>query len=177
MSFGVKLTSTDIDRQIHILKQFPEIASKHFKPGLKRSAEALAGKISPNIPELTGRARKAFGSKVLGTKIESLKAQVGWYDKDDPWYINIVEYGARPHRLTSGSNSRSKRAQAEIERGEGGGGGSQPVYILNVGWRRMGIHPGFSKRGFMLAGLSGAWPVVKTELEQANESIVKELAL
>jgi len=172
--YGVKLTSSDVDRQIHILRHFPEIVQKHYKPGLKRSAEALAAKIRPNIPELTGKARKTFGSKVTGAQVESMRAEVGWYDKNDPWYINIVEYGARPHKLNKGSSSRSKRAQAELKTVTSAPG--TPVYILNAGWRTMRIHPGFSKRGFMLAGLSGAWPVVKSELAQANEAVVRELA-
>lgn len=176
MAYKISLTSSDVDRQINILKYFPEIASARYRPALKRSSDELAAVIRPTIPILTGKAQSTFGSRVSGTKIESLQAQVGWYDKGDPWYINIVEYGARAHKLEKGSSSRSKRAQAALAGPDRKIGRGVHVKIGDR-WVTMEVHPGFSKRGFMAAGYSAAQPLVNYELAQANEAVVRDLAV
>lgn len=145
----VDMTSPDLDRQIELLKLYPEVLEKHFKPVLMSSVKALEARIRPNIPTKSGKAAKSFGSKVTGKGI-NLTGRVGWYDKNDPWYINVVEYGAKPHEINS------------FVPGLG-------VYIKK--------HPGFSRRGFMLAGFSAMKPIILASLAQANEGVVKDLAL
>lgn len=178
MTYFIKLTSSDVDRQINILQSFPEIATARYRPALKRSADELAAVIRPTIPILTGKAQSTFGSRVSGTKIESLQAQVGWYDEGDPWYPNIVEYGARAHPLTKGSDVRGKGRWKRFEKNlKSGAAGKRGQAVMIKGeWKTIKIHPGFSKRGFMAAGYSAAQPLVNYELAQANEAVVRDLA-
>lgn len=171
--------SPDVTRYIDLLKQFPNLVRKYYQPALKRSTKSLETVIKPTIPVLSGRARDEFGSKVSGTTITSMKGQVGWYDKNDPWYMNIVESGAKAHPLTSGSTARTRKGRNQFERDSASGSlGGQPVFVQSAGgWRTMKSHPGFSKRGFMAAGYSAVKPIVDQELFNANEGIVRELAL
>ncbi len=176
----VDMTSPDLDRQIELLKFYPEIMEKHFKPALYRSVKGMESRIRPTIPIKTGKAQATFGSKVTGKGI-NLTGRVGWYDKSDPIYPNIVEYGAKPHPLNKGvSIRRSKKKTAIFNayvgdanriRGEG--------THVKIGdrWVTMEFHPGFSAVGFMAAGFSAYQPVIEALLLQANEGVVKELAL
>lgn len=156
MVIKVDMTSQDLDRQIHVLKFFPEIMDKHFKPALYRSVKSLEMAIRPNIPRLTGRAQKTFASRVTGKGV-TLKGQVGWYRRGDPWYINVVEHGAKAHEI--------KAKPGKFLR------------LLDGSLVRSVKHPGFSKRGFMAAGFSAMQPKIDATLLQANEAVVKDLAI
>lgn len=145
----IDMTAPQLDRQIELLKLYPEIVQKHFTPSLKSGVTELANEIRPNIPVASGRARKTFGSKVTGKGI-NLTGRVGWYDQDDPWYPNVIEHGAKPHAINS--------------------------YAPGLG-KYIRTHPGFSAMGFMAAGYSAMKPVIEALLAQANEGVVKELAL
>jgi len=149
MSIQAKLTSTDLNRQIELLKYYPEVLKKHFRPVLKRSVQALESRIRPTIPRETGLAESTFDSKVLGTGV-NMTGLVGWRDADDPWYMNVVESGAKPHEMNTFAPGLGK-------------------YITR--------HPGFSKRGFMAAGFSAMKPVIEAQMANAAEEVVKELAL
>lgn len=157
MSYKVGVLDADLSRQIELLKWFPEVLKKHFVPVFRRDVKALEGRIRPTIPVLSGRAQQTFGSKVTGTGV-NVTGRVGWYDKNDPWYPNIVEYGAKPHSLSK-DNQRI------------------PVFIEGAGWRMMDKHPGFSARGFMAAGYSAMQPMINADMAQANEAVVNDLAL
>lgn len=159
MSIKIRLTASDVDRQIAVLREFPDIAEKYYRPAVKRDIALLAGAIKPNIPTRTGAAAKAFGSKVTGRAF-SIKGQVGWYDGDDPWYINVVEHGAQKHNIAV------KPVDASVL--TWGGGAFSKGHTIR--------HPGLSARGFMAAGYSSIQPTVEADLAQANEKIVAELA-
>lgn len=172
----VGILSPDLDRQIEILKHFPEVLQKHYVPAFKRNVKAMEGRIRPNIPTLSGRAQETFGSKVTGKGI-NITGRVGWYDKNDPWYPNIIEHGAKPHSLVKGSTVRTKkgaRAFADSNRVQT----RVPVFIQSAGgWRMMGDHPGFSAFKFMAAGYSAMKPAINAEMARANEAVVNDLAL
>lgn len=178
MSINASISSPDIDRQVQVLKYFPKITAKHYRPALNISTAAVAAVIRPQIPRATGRAQQEFGTKVSGKNIENLKGQIGWFDPNDPWYINIVEYGAGSHPLTSGASTRSKRDQAQFQNALAAGSrfGKAHVFIRGAGWRTMDIHPGFSKRGFMAAGWAATQPLVDKEMSAAGDKVVAELA-
>lgn len=156
MTIRVQLTSPDVDRQIHILREFPEIAEKHYRPALLQDVYLLENTIRGGIPIRSGAAYAGFGSKVTGKGLR-LRAEVGWYDKNDPWYINVVEHGAKPHQIRS-----SKK-----------GGflwfGGTYAKVVN--------HPGFSARGFMAAGYSMVQPIIENDLARASERILTELEI
>jgi hypothetical protein len=81
---------------------------------------------------------------------------VGWYDSNDPWYINVVEHGAKPHVIRS--------------RTEGG------FLFFGGTYAREVRHPGFSARGFMAAGASALQAAIENDLAMANERIIADLA-
>lgn len=154
--FKMQMISPDLERQILLLKEYPEILEKRFRPALYRSVNSLANRIRPSIPRRSGRAAQAFGSKVTGKGI-NLTGRVGWYDRTDPWYPNILEHGAQPHTITAKPGG--------FLRLQGG------RYVRSV------QHPGFSAIGFMAAGYSAMQPVITQILAEASESVVQDLAL
>lgn len=145
----VDMTAPDLDRQIELLKFYPEVVEKHFVPVLKRDVKMLEARIRPTIPRLSGRAQKSFGSKVTGKGI-NLTGRVGWYDRNDPWYPNVLEHGAKAHEMNT--------------------------YVPRLS-KRIKTHPGFSARQFMQSGYKSMEPVINADLAQANEGVVNELAL
>ncbi|RPH74772.1 hypothetical protein EHM76_02945 [bacterium] len=158
MSIKIDLTASDVDKQMEVLKHFPDLAEKHYRPVVKRDVDALRARIQPEIPIRSGKAASTFGSKVTGRAF-SLKGQVGWYDSGDPWYINVVEHGAVAHDI----NVKPKQASVLAWNGN-----------FSMGHRIS--HPGFSARGFMAAGYSAMQPVIENDLAMANERIIADLA-
>lgn len=175
MSITATINSPDLLKQANILKHFPEITAKHYRPALKSAVAALDAAIRPNIPSgASGWLADSFGTKVLGRNIENLKGQVGWFDKGDAWYAHIVESGATSHTIQPrGSNisatraAQNKGATRVLAWMDGGGF----VFAKSVS------HPGFSKRGFMAAGYAVTKPIVESELGAAGEKVVAELAV
>ena len=155
MSVRVDMSSTDLDRQIALLKFYPELVEKHFKSELYRAAALTKNEILPTIPVMTSDARNTFKSRVTGKGID-MQAQIGWFGKDSAWYINIVEYGAKPHK---------------IESKEGGflWFGGRVVKSVN--------HPGITARKFMANGFERVSPKVSTLMAGASERVVNEMAV
>jgi hypothetical protein len=155
MAIRVDMSSNDIDRQIQLLKFYPEVVEKHFKSALKRAVKLAEDEIRPNIPVRTGTARDTFKSRVTGKGID-LQGQIGWWGKSKAWYINIVEYGAKPHKIVAK---------------DGGflGFGSTVVRSVN--------HPGFSKRGFLAAGYAAVQATIDADMLIASEGVVNEMAV
>ena len=156
---NVSLSSDDVQRQIVVLQEFPELAEKHYRPVLNKDTNLLRGMIWPNIPYKTGQAMKTFGSKVSGKGFR-LKGQVGWYDRSDPWYPNVLEYGAKPHRI------RTTPQQVSFL-----------YHLLGYYVGQTIEHPGLSARGFMAAGYSAIKPTVDQDIFLANERIIADLAV
>jgi hypothetical protein len=150
MSFKVDMTSPDVDRQLALLEFYPEILEKYFRPALGMGVKSLEESIRPTIPVDTGRALAAFKSRVTGKGLK-LEGKVGWWGKGQPWYINVVEYGAKPHKIG---------------------------YVPRLGVSFMNEpHPGFSARGFMAAGFAAMQPMIDAQMAQASESVVNELVV
>ena len=178
----IGMTSKGVNEQIAVLEHFPDLAEKHYRPVVSRDVKTLQSRIRPDIPRMSGRAASTFGSKVTGKGFR-IKGQVGWYDKSDPWYPNVLEYGARPHSLSKGSSVRSKSAfsafksliTGDFSAQQKGALGSTHVLIKGA-WKTIKRHPGMSARGFMMAGYSSIQPIIEADLAQANERIIADLA-
>lgn len=182
MSIKVGVLSPDVDRQIELLKVYPEIAEKHYRPAFMALTQALTNEIRPTIPVATGKAVSKFRGKVTGNGVK-LAASIGWAGgKKAPYYINVVEYGARDHPLLAGASIRSKRKQYFYQKAKASGadlatGAGVHVKIGKTGvWRTIAIHPGFAARGFMKAGAEKMQPMVESIMGPANEAVARELA-
>lgn len=155
MSFKIDMSSPDVDRQIDLLKHYPEVMERHFKQILKADIDELYQNIKPTIPKHRGRAAAAFKKSLTGKGI-NLTGRVGWWGTKQPFYINIVEYGAPPHEIGF-------------------------VPFLGVSWQgknsRAKQHPGTPKVGFMAAGYSAMRPKIENDMRLASEAVVKEMAI
>jgi hypothetical protein len=149
MAFKIDMSSPDVDKQLALLKYYPEIVKKHFRPRMFQAVRGLESRIAGSIPSKTGRARNTFGSKVSGSGI-NMTGRVGWYDKDDPIYPNMLEYGVGSHKI------------GQYVPGLG-------VYI--------DVHPGFSAIGFMAAGFSAMEGQISASMAQASEAVVNEMVV
>lgn len=148
MSYKVDFAAADVQWQILALKEMPKIANKHFYPAMQRAARELKGEILPHVPVATGRAVSAFNSKVSGSGL-NIQARVGWWGQNQPWYINVLEYGAKEH-----------------EQG----------YIPRLGVQ-IKIHPGIPALKFMEQGYQRARDGIDTEMLIAADRVVQELAV
>jgi len=97
MSYKIDMTSPDVDQQIALLKFYPEIMEKHFKPVVVKDVATLFSNIHGSIPKRTGTAISKFKKSVTGKGV-NLTGRVGWWGANQPWYINPVEYGAKAHQ-------------------------------------------------------------------------------
>lgn len=179
--FKIGVLAPDLDHQIELLKAFPQIVEKHFVPAFKRDAKAIEGRIRPTIPVLSGRAQRAFRSSVTGKGV-NLTAQIGWAGgKKYPWYINIVEHGAIAHPLNKDVSIRGSKRKTALFNAHISNPNRSHVEGVHVKigdrWVTMESHPGISARGFMAAGRSAMTSLVETDMAQANEAVVKELAI
>jgi len=98
--FSIRVDAADVDWQIRLIKEFPDIADRHFKPAMQEAVGRLATEIEPNIPQASGRAASTFKERVSGQGMR-LTGRVGWWYAGDPWYVNVLEYGASPHDINS----------------------------------------------------------------------------
>jgi hypothetical protein len=164
MSISTTISSPDIERQIELLKYYPEIVKKRFKPALQSSVMLLDAAIRPAIPvgEKTPHAKDLFRSKVLGTGISNMRGEAGWNSTEYPWYINVVEHGARAHDLTGGALNASSA-------------GGTPVKVKGAGWRTMKVHPGFGAVHFLRKGFQAVLPAIQSLMQAANEACVQDL--
>jgi len=175
MSIKMSMRSTGVDEMMAVLEHFPELAEKHYRPALKRDVSALENRIASNIPIRSGRASDTFGSKISGRGFR-MSGKVGWFDKGDPYYINIVEHGAKAHSLVKGATSRTFFGKRDFERRERSGSLVGKAVPIGGEWRTIRRHPGMSARGFMLAGYSSVQPMIESDMFQANERILADIA-
>lgn len=148
MSYGVAFSAANVNWQIEALKHFPEIANKHYYPAMHRAVKTLKAEVLPNVPVATGRAVAAFKTQVSGKGL-NIQARAGWFGKDMPWYINIQEYGAKEH------------AQGYV-----------PVLGVIIF-----EHPGVPALKFMEQGFERSKGAIDTEMENATENVVNNLAV
>lgn len=149
MSFKVDMSAPDLDRQLYLLKYYPEFFKKHFRPVLFHLTSKGKQAVLAGVPRRTGKAAGAVRSKVTGAG-ERMEGHYGWYGENSPWYINIVEHGASAHKMNTFVPGLK-------------------VFI--------GTHPGFPKAGFMAAANESIEPVMNAELLRANEAVLNELVV
>lgn len=167
-----KMTAPDIDRQIELLKLYPEVVVKYYRPALVEVTTDVKNVIYPKIPVgVTGMLADTFGAKVTGRAIHTIKGQVGW-GKKTPYYAKFVEKGTAAHKIATRNLSYSsfmqgKSAAKSLRWMDGG----VMVFAKSV------EHPGTKAQGFMAAGWAATKPIVETKMQAAGNSIVKELAV
>jgi hypothetical protein len=147
------LNSDDLKNQIKKLDGFQEAAERNLRPAMERATSMLLSGIAPNVPTLTGLSRSTLEIRITGSGL-NLSGSVGWNRSGgsrQPWWINIVEYGAREHDLTPKSTVRSKSGMHNFQEMKSLGLGPTGRHVLvNGKWKTIGIHPGFAGR-FMLS--------------------------
>jgi len=150
MSYKVELIATDLDWQIQRLKLEPKIANSHLYPAMNRVVRAARTAIGSfmTFKNQSGRTRATFGSKVSGQGV-NITGRVGWFGKDMPWSVNVLEYGARPHAI-----------------------GYVPT--LKV---RIDSHPGIPPMKFVERGYQLVAPQVEEEMQRAADEITRDLAV
>lgn len=156
VKYGIE-GNADLQRQIELLKFYPEIFDKHFYPAMQDAAEIVKKAISPKIPRRSGYIATTLGSKVSHSKALGTSARIGYGKRftDFPaWYIGPLNTGSRPHDFSQARH-----------------------VLINGKWVTMTHHPGFSGRHFQEAGMAESTPAVNNRMAQAADQVVKELAV
>ena len=147
--FSIRVDAADVDWQIRLIKEFPDIADRHFKPAMQEAVGRLATEIEPNIPRATGETASKFKQRVSGKGMR-LTGRVGWWHATDPWTVNVVEFGAKAHDINS--------------------------YVPGLGVY-IGRHPGFPGRGFMKRADEVTRQRNVEHFEQARDRTVSDMTI
>lgn len=158
--------SEALQREIELLKLYPEIFDKHFYPAMERSAELVKSGISPLLPEHTGRLSRAIGSKVIhsGTAALGTRAEIGFgkkYGKPSAPYAAALNAGWPAHEIAGKRTADGNLHFSSQGRFTTIGSVQVPA--------RAGLH-------FAEAGLEAARPAIDAEIDQAAGAVVQELA-
>lgn len=143
----ISVASEDLDKQLALLRYYPEIVEKHFRPAIKDAAGKLKSGIQSQTPVDRGVARSSIKSSVKGKGV-FLSATVGYGSK--AWYMNVVEYGASPHQIDS--------------------------YVPDLGVY-VHEHPGFQGRFVVKGAVEQIEPQLMPAFYLANERVMNELAV
>ena len=178
MSFSIYIqekTTEDLNWQIAVLKRYKNISDQHYRPVMLVDAARTHSIVESNIPRgATGRAAKTFGSTVTGRGY-GMQAEIGWWG-DDPWYVNVLEYGSRSHSIVGGSKNRTRgqreRFLGKLERGSLKGG----HVFIGGSWKTVTHVKGMSARRFMASGFSTMAPQIESDLRNATEAILGEMS-
>ena len=160
------LGSEALQRQIELLKFYPEIFDRNFYPALKEAAELVKAGILPNLPRKTGRLERALGSRVIhsGTSALGTRAEIGFgkrYKMPSAPYAAALNQGAVAHEV------RGRRTEDGLLHFSAKG------RFTSIGSVQL---PGLAPRGFMETGLESARPGIDGLMEAAAERVVQELA-
>lgn len=174
--------SEALQRQIELLKFYPEIFDKFFYPALQHAAELVKEGVMGNLGRRhTGRLGNALGSKIIGGTGNALSSKIGtWsaigtraeigfgkrYGKPSAWYAAALNEGAVAHEIVGGRKGTKGPADGLLHFSSG----SRFTAIGSI------QHPGFSGRHFMEAGLGEATPGINSLMDAASEKVVQELA-
>jgi hypothetical protein len=158
--------SEALQREIELLKLYPEIFDKHFYPAMERAAELVKGGIRPLLPEHTGRLSRALGSRVIhsGTAALGTRAEIGFgkrYGKPSAPYAAALNQGAVEHAV-----SGRRTADGNLHFSSQGRFTSIGSVVLPS---RAGLY-------FAEAGLEAARPAIDAEIDKAAGAVVQELA-
>jgi hypothetical protein len=147
------LNTDDLKNQIAKLDGIQEAAERNLRPAMERAVSMLFSAIEPNVPVLTGLSRSSLETRITGSGL-NLIGTVGWNRASErrvPWWINIVESGAREHNLAPKSSIRSRvGAAAYAEQKSLGIIPTGRHVLVNGQWKTIRIHPGFTGR-FMVS--------------------------
>jgi hypothetical protein len=155
MSIKIGVLHSDLDKQIDLLKFYPEVMEKHFRALMAKDVAILYSKIKPTIPRRTGTAQRKFKKSLSGKGI-NMTGRVGWWGANQPWGINVVEYGAKAHVI----KPRNRNGYLRLLNGQ---------FVKSIN------HPGLSARGFMAAGFSAVKPMIDADMKAASEAVLKEM--
>lgn len=179
MSFSIHIhekTTYDLEWQIDILRHYKEISDKHYRPVMLVDTARTHSMASSNIPRGdTGEAAETFGSKVRGTGY-NLKGVIGWFDNDDPWYPNVLEYGSRSHAIITGSKSRTRGQRERFESQKESGSLGRGRILVKGQWKMVAHVEGMAPRKFMAAAFDSMAPAVENDLVIATEAILGEVS-
>lgn len=146
----IGVASPDLDKQLALLKYYPEIVDQYFRPATKQAVAILKGGLRSIAPRDTGKAVSSIRSSVKGKGVY-LSGSVGFGAK--AWYMNIIEHGAKAHSM-----------------GETG----QAVNI-NGNWVTIKMHPGFGGRFFVKQNLENQTTGIMQLFAVANEMTLKAM--
>jgi len=165
--------SEALQRQIELLKYYPEIATKYFRPAMEQVVSGVKERIRGNVPIRTGFASDTLMSKVVG-KGMNLTGYVGWGGagiaiqdaqgltrKTTAWYMNIVEYGSPPHEI------KARKARTL-------GFGFRSEFATIFGSKVN--HPGFSGRFILRSAFEASGADIDNIFGSAAGQVVEELA-
>lgn len=145
--YKVEFSAADVQWQIMVLREFPDIANRHFYPAMQRATATIKNVVEPKIPKKTGLALSEFRKAVSG-KGMNITGKIGWPYGVKAWYVNVLEYGAAPHRIG---------------------------FVPELGVRIV-RHPGLKALKFMERGQAEAQSMTDPEMARAAEGVVNELA-
>jgi hypothetical protein len=154
MSYRVEFDAVDVQWQILMLQEFPEVANRRFYPAMQRSTKTVHSAVFPKIPHRTGLARSEFRRAVSGKGL-NITGRIGFPYGIRAYYVNVLEYGAKPHEV-----------------------GFVPT--LGVSFQKTNRvkkqHPGVPALRFMERGQNQAQGQVNPEMERAMFEVVNDLA-
>jgi hypothetical protein len=177
MSDKEVVLSDDLQTQIQKLEGMDDLLQQHMRPAMTQSVSLLSDAVEPNIPTLTGTARAYFGTHVLGSGI-NLTGYVGWKGKPTAFWMNFVEYGARPHDLTPKSTIRNARGAAMFRYMQENGFTPTGVHVgVNGQWKTMHTHPGFAGRFLLSNAFDSNEEAVESIFSQAADDVLGDLAV
>jgi hypothetical protein len=153
-------------RQIELLKFYPEISDKHFYPAMEKAAELVKEGIRPLLPHHMGRLERALGSKTIhsGTAALGTRADIGFgkrYGKPSAPYAAALNAGPVPH-IVAGRRTADGNLHF-----------SSKGRFTTIGSIH---HPGFAGFHFAEGGLEAATPAINAEIDRAAGAVVQELA-
>jgi hypothetical protein len=170
--YKINFDAADVDWQIQMLKLYPAIASKHFRPAMEKAAGELANEIEPNIPDRSGFLKSRFRKVVSGTGLR-ITAKVGFGNYQGIQYVNPLEVGAKPHDINPrpGNKPTMRRFLA-------GQASSSVLRWMDSGefvFAHSVHHPGIKARNFMKHGFEQSQAAFEDDMERAMNAVVDEL--
>lgn len=153
--------SAELQRQIELLKYYPEIFDEHFFPAMQDAAEEVKAGIMPLIG-FSRRLQAGLGSKVRHSKTLGTSAHIGFgkrYGMPSARMAAPLNQGTTPHTVEgrNGYLHFSSRAQGHTI--------TSQVEI-----------PALPARQFMENGMEAATPAVNARMKTAAEAVLTELS-
>lgn len=156
--------SPEFQRQIDLLKLYPEIFDRHFHPAMQDAAELVKETVRERTPHRTGRLQGALGSKVFhaakSVKL-STRAVIGFgkrFGMQSARIVGPVNNGAVAHEVAARNEDYmhfSSRGRHTITRSI--------------------QHPGFQGFHMLEEGLAAAESGIDARMAAAMDQVVTEM--